>query len=161
MGDIRRFDCMAKLIARQFSEYKERDIADVAGGKGFLREALQKIGYRRVNVIEESRRCKKSLPGDKWKRFRYDAKEKYSLVIGMHPDEATDHIVLYAVRNNVPFVVCPCCVKPSAVPFDQVNSHYARWCKHIANLAVKTHNIMELTLPITGPNTVLVGRPKH
>ena len=33
-----------------------------------------------------------------------------ALVVGLHPDEATDAIVLSAVAARVPFAVVPCCV---------------------------------------------------
>lgn len=39
-----------------------------------------------------------------------------SLVIGLHPDEATEHIVDYALEAGVPFAVVPCCVFPRLFP---------------------------------------------
>jgi hypothetical protein len=33
-----------------------------------------------------------------------------SLVVGLHPDQATEHIVEACLRNRVPFVIVPCCV---------------------------------------------------
>lgn len=39
-----------------------------------------------------------------------------SLVLGMHPDEATDNIVDYAIRERIPFAVVPCCVFPHLFP---------------------------------------------
>ena len=36
-----------------------------------------------------------------------------SLIFGLHPDEATEDIVLAALKENVPFAVVPCCVFPT------------------------------------------------
>ncbi len=38
--------------------------------------------------------------------------KKSSLIIGMHPDEATDCIINIAIKNNKKFAVVPCCVFP-------------------------------------------------
>lgn len=35
-----------------------------------------------------------------------------SLVIGMHPDQATDAVVDFAVEHRKSFAVVPCCVFP-------------------------------------------------
>ena len=39
-----------------------------------------------------------------------------SIVLGMHPDEATEDIVDFAIQYNKPFAVVPCCVFPSLFP---------------------------------------------
>ena len=36
-----------------------------------------------------------------------------ALVIGFHPDEATDACIDFALARRLPFCVCPCCVFPS------------------------------------------------
>ena len=52
------------------------------------------------------------------KRFNFDENfdvdliNKSSLIIGMHPDEATDFIIDIAMKNNKSFAVVPCCVFP-------------------------------------------------
>jgi len=33
-----------------------------------------------------------------------------SMMIGMHPDQATESLVDYALKHEVPFAVVPCCV---------------------------------------------------
>ena len=35
-----------------------------------------------------------------------------SLVLGLHPDQATDSIVDFALQFGKPFAVVPCCVFP-------------------------------------------------
>ena len=39
-----------------------------------------------------------------------------SIVVGMHPDEATEPIVDMALAAGKPFAVVPCCVFPSLFP---------------------------------------------
>jgi hypothetical protein len=39
-----------------------------------------------------------------------------ALLVGMHPDEATEPIVDAAIRHGKPFAVLPCCVFPTAFP---------------------------------------------
>lgn len=114
MGDPKRFDLMARLVVGEFPERAGKAVADVAGGKGYLKAALYRLGWRGVTTIDARHRLAKHRPGQCYGRFNYRDWRRWSLVLGMHPDEATDHIVLYAVRNLVPFVVCPCCIKPDA-----------------------------------------------
>ena len=39
-----------------------------------------------------------------------------SLLVGMHPDQAAEHIVEFSLRNNIPFCVIPCCVYSKQFP---------------------------------------------
>src|SRR3546814_9958832 len=39
-----------------------------------------------------------------------------SLIVGMHPDQAAEPIVDFAMANNKPFAVVPCCVYSSCFP---------------------------------------------
>lgn len=43
-----------------------------------------------------------------------------SLVVGLHPDQATEFIVDYAVQQQLPFAVVPCCVFPRMFPHRRV-----------------------------------------
>ena len=43
-----------------------------------------------------------------------------SLVIGFHPDEASDACVDFALERKLPFVVSPCCVFPSFFPHRRI-----------------------------------------
>ena len=45
-----------------------------------------------------------------------EAWERCDVVVGLHPDEATDAIVDAALAARKPFAVVPCCVFPSAFP---------------------------------------------
>jgi len=48
---------------------------------------------------------------ENWHKF-----EECSVVIGMHPDEATEAIVDFARARGKPFAVVPCCVFPAMFP---------------------------------------------
>ena len=41
---------------------------------------------------------------------------KSSLLLGMHPDQAAEHIVEFSLRNNIPFCIIPCCVYSKQFP---------------------------------------------
>jgi hypothetical protein len=38
------------------------------------------------------------------------------LIVGMHPDQATEEIVIQALKADIPFAIVPCCVYPSLFP---------------------------------------------
>ena len=48
---------------------------------------------------------------ENWHKF-----EECAVVVGMHPDEATESIVDFAVARGKPFAVVPCCVFPAMFP---------------------------------------------
>ena len=71
-----------------------------------------------------------------------------SLIIGMHPDEATESIVDVAIQNKKPFAIVPCCVFPKSgqsMPLDQ-------WYRH---LKAKSKCVKETFLNFQGRNKVL------
>lgn len=39
-----------------------------------------------------------------------------SIVVGMHADQATEHLVDFALRNNKPFAILPCCIYSRQFP---------------------------------------------
>ena len=65
-----------------------------------------------------------------------------SIVVGMHPDQATEPIVRAALRAGKPFAVVPCCVFPKSNPHRRlrgkaVESH-EHFCEYLVSLgAVK------------------------
>ena len=164
MGGRRRFDLFADLILRQFPATANAaaalPIADIAGGKGQLRAAFQSRGIHNITTWDKRRSVPAHKPG--FRRAWFDhrtAPNDYGLVLGMHPDEGTDHIVLFAAKNRVPFAVCPCCVKPSAAPFHG-EREYEAWCRHVAGLArAGGMRVDVLRLAMKGCSNVVIGRP--
>jgi len=137
-------------------------IADVAGGKGHLQAALRSHGYADIVTFDKrpkmAKRHRQKFYRYEWFSFAKHRKE-FGLVVAMHPDEGTDHSILYAVNNRVPFLVCPCCITPSATAFwDRKN--FATWVAHLERLALATHELRRETLAIAGRSLVLVGTPR-
>ncbi|KAF9925300.1 hypothetical protein FBU30_004937 [Linnemannia zychae] len=75
-----------------------------------------------MNSVKERRRIKKlqeaqfvvprlcTLLDDQFVVEHKDVFDKASILIGMHPDQATEPIVTMALKHNKPFAVVPCCV---------------------------------------------------
>jgi hypothetical protein len=80
-----------------------------------------------------------------------------ALVVGMHPDEATEPIVDACLRAAKPFAIVPCCVFPNSNPHRRlpdgqpVRSH-EEFCRY---LQAKHQAIRRAELPFAGRNTVL------
>lgn len=157
MGDARRFDLFAKMVATQFPCYLERNIADVAGGKGYLQAALRQIGFRHVKSWDKRRGKAHRQAFYRYGHFHWKLAPDYDLVVAMHPDEATDHVVMYSASRHIPAIICPCCIKPDASTF--WNGTYREWCQHLDKLASGMRT-QWLTLPMQGRNDVLIMRNK-
>jgi len=159
VGDARRFDLMAGLVAYEFPDRNLR-IADAAGGKGYLSIALVQRGFRDVTMFDRRRTIarKTGAPFRYGGRlFSWTTKEEFGLVVGMHPDEATDHIVMYAANHSVPFVVCPCCIKPDAAVYWGGGREFWTWISHLERLA-KGLVVERRYLRMAGKNLVLIGK---
>ncbi len=161
MGDPRRFNALADLAVVTFPEHRGNAVADVAGGKGGLKAALYLRGWHNVTTIDKRHRLAKSRSGQRYARFTPSFHERFSLVLSMHPDEATDNAVLYAARWRVPFIVVPCCVKPDAAPYAGRPGDKSDWIRHVARLADRTHVVETRVLPISGDAVALVGVPRR
>ncbi len=155
MGDSRRFHLFAQVAKRNLKTSLK--IVDVAGGQGHLRLALKEMGFNNVETWDKRHN---KIPGkQRYQYFTHNVKENYEAVVAMHPDEATDHAIIYAGKHKIPAIVCPCCVKPDAEPFwDNHNS--ANWMKHLISLAHKYGlKVQQTFLPMRGKNEVLILKP--
>lgn len=90
------------------------------------------------------------------------------LVVGFHPDQATEACLDLARRLGVPFAVCPCCVFPSEFPWRQVDDGDGRkkrvrtHAQLIEYLKKKCEGVREATLQFDktgGKNVVLYTLP--
>lgn len=171
MGDPRRFREFARLIAHHVPA-RDAHVVDVAGGRGGLRAALGAEGFRRVTTYDPRQydgrdkprpaRVRNCAPGHTHFLKLFDYRQvpgHYGLVVAMHPDEGTDHAILYAARHNVPALVCPCCIKPSAVEYRGERTK-AQWCQHLARLAPGMRH-QWFRLDIEGDARVLVILPRR
>ena len=79
------------------------------------------------------------------------------VIVGMHPDQATEAIVDFALAHGKSFAVVPCCVFPSLAPQRRVRSgqRVVQYPAFIQYLAEKHHGIRIGRLPFAGKNIVL------
>lgn len=154
MGDPRRFDLLASYIGRNFSRHYR--VADVAGGKGYLNLALSELGYQVVTFDHRYRRVK----GIEY-RYQFlspETPEEFHLLVGLHPDQATDLIIVEAARRHIPFVIVPCCIKPCALQYRD-NHKYRYWMQHLQLSAENLgFQVSHFQLPMVGRNLGLLGR---
>lgn len=86
-----------------------------------------------------------------------------ALLVGMHPDEATEPIVDAAIRHGKPFAVLPCCVFPTAFPFRRLASGkpVTTYADFLVYLRDKDPHTIELgRLPVEGRNCVVFRRAR-
>ena len=161
-NDSRRFCAFADFIHNTYPTVKT--VADIAGGRGNLSYYLHKLGYN--STIIDSRFTK--LPAWMIKTLRKLSVKKgklieiprivnkvqdvdlssFDLVVGLHPDEATEHVIIKAIKYNKSFAIVPCCV----FPIDGKKRSEINWIEYLASLAP---NIKEAELPINGARKVL------
>lgn len=168
MGDSRRFDLFAAFIERQVSNKNAR-IADVAAGKGYLSLALRQRGFK--NVISFEPKSRNKIKGLQYKA-RYFEGGDFDVIVGMHPDQATDVILDEAARIRATAIVVPCCALPTrwtfwdmpmhqsrGIPTHRSNTSYSRWIDHLIRESAKRGLQLDKTaLPMNGRNLVLYGR---
>jgi hypothetical protein len=156
MGDERRGQIFAQFIVKQFP--KAQRVLDVAGGKGQVARKLANK-KRDVVVIDNHPRFEgRAHPRIKYIKgwFTEDSEmPDCDVVVGMHPDEATAEIVLYAVKHRLPFAVVPCCRKGR----HSENVNYPGWLARLRSLA-RGYDTYEAGLKMRGMNTVVVGKPR-
>lgn len=157
MGDSRRFEEFSKIVEKHIS--KISSIVDVAGGKGYLQACLRERGFTKVTTVDKRKKNSLNKKGHKYSLFDYRTSEKFDAVVAMHPDEGTDHAIMYASLHKIPAVICPCCVKPSAATY-WGNHKFDSWKKHLQNLAEKYGMTVQWTkMKINGKNEVMILKP--
>lgn len=156
MGDPRRFQVMADAVEERWPDRQLR-IADVAAGKGYLRAALYERGYRNV-VCFDKRPNRAHRKHYRYQFFGVHNRAEFDLVLGMHPDEATDVIMAWGIQHRVPFMVVPCCIRPKAWAFWGQHT-YPEWVDHLHHRAEREGAQIDAgELRINGANRYLVGR---
>ena len=79
------------------------------------------------------------------------------LVIGMHPDEATEPLVTNALDNKINFAVIPCCVFSQMFPLRRLKDgsepvSYEAFCEYLMEISESINSSM---LPFLGRNRVI------
>lgn len=158
MSDGSRHRVFAGAVARAWPDTEMR-VADVAGGHGRLNAELRQLGYKNVVTFDRRKDRWTTRPHYTYGLFHAEHKGTFDLVVGMHPDAATDHIVGYALMNRVPFAVVPCCVMPSWLEYRGPRDA-GSWVRHLRATAERAaFDVAEILLPIRGMNVCLVGLP--
>lgn len=150
MGDKRRFQVTVDLFSSIFKN-KNLKIADIAGGKGYLRLALLEKGYKHVTTFDpliRKERVKKGIYIPRKFNYKLHSKD-FDLIIALHPDEATDH----AVFTHLPGLIVPCCIKPSVVSFNKKYT-FKNWLDHLSSLIIRNYEVKKLGFD--GRNTGLI-----
>lgn len=156
MGDPRRFDVFAEFLSRNFP--KESRVADVAGGKGYLQSALRERGFDSV-ITYDKRRGRKDRPKMRYHYGFFDENTKgdFDLLVGMHPDEATDVIIREAAKRKANFAIVPCCVKPTVSGY-WGNHNMHDWNSHLIRYATTLGaSLRQTELRINGRRLVIYG----
>eukprot|EP00597_Dinobryon_sp_UTEXLB2267_P001362 CAMPEP_0170063494 /NCGR_PEP_ID=MMETSP0019_2-20121128/4338_1 /TAXON_ID=98059 /ORGANISM="Dinobryon sp., Strain UTEXLB2267" /LENGTH=320 /DNA_ID=CAMNT_0010269933 /DNA_START=252 /DNA_END=1216 /DNA_ORIENTATION=- len=89
-----------------------------------------------------------------------------SIIVGMHPDQAAEHIVNWAIRNNKPFAIIPCCVFARRFPKRQLKDgkSVTSYGDLISYLMEKHSDIQAVEMDFEGRNVLLyflAGVPVH
>ncbi len=160
MGDSKRFALLAEYIARNFHSSKYKHVADIAGGKGQLQQELRRLGYEVTTFDKRHKHIKSNKIQYKFKYFSSAIKEEFDLLIGLHPDDATDIIIDEAIKREIPFVVVPCCIKPTVTTF-KGQQDYKAWVNHLKFFAMRRgYKVEEYQLKMDGKNILLKGLSK-
>jgi len=102
MGDTKRFQVIAAHITRNYPVARYPHVFDVAGGAGVLHRLLLVAGYE-VTTFDPLSPKRKGFVRD---YFTSDTDcSAASLIVGLHPDGATDVIIHNACRAHIPFLV--------------------------------------------------------
>ncbi|KAL3667453.1 hypothetical protein V7S43_007675 [Phytophthora oleae] len=155
-------------------------VVDIAGGKGDIPIQLwiqrgipttlidprpMKLGkYNRKLVAKvETTKCRKMSPqllrclDEETLKLHSELFADCSLLVGMHPDEATEAIVDAALTLGKPFAIVPCCVMSRVFPDRQCQdgTPVDTYETFVRYLLEKHPSIQRAFLPFAGRNQVL------
>lgn len=150
-------------------------VLEVAAGKGQLSAELQRRARGRIasTLVEPSLRTRslEEAEGMTWLAEAFDAEAfpaahpdllaDCSMLVGLHPDQATEAIVDCALRWGKPFAVVPCCVYPKLFPERRTETGQGVTTYRGFNryLKAKDGRICSARLPIEGRSLVLYAGP--
>jgi len=124
--DPRICDLSKNSIVKNLAYHLEKkDTKTYAALKEKLGE--EQLEQRGLPMPGELRECFRFIPPERAPRKGHEGedmdspemtalKQEGTLLVGMHPDEATEPIVDYALAKGLPFAILPCCVFPKDNP---------------------------------------------
>lgn len=155
-------------------------VLDVAGGRGNLAFELftmrgipcttidpreQKFTRKQLQALQRDpkarargapRYVKRLFDPDLWQEVEFsDLLTSCSICVGMHPDEATEPIVDFALQFKKPFAVVPCCVFPTAFPDRKLLGQHVVTHAQFVEFLVQKSGGATTHLPFQGLNTVV------
>ena len=180
---VLRHELFAEWIVQEYGDLAlHNPILDVAGGNGELARALLRRGVPKIVLVDPKPRlsvCDTKEQEEVDKRLMIiehplvgDGSDllghpttgpsirQCKILVGMHPDEATEAIIDLSQRlGDVPFALLPCCVMPSLFPTrrqrhgDPVRS-YRTFCQYLVDKGEK-YKYNETHLPFDGRNKII------
>ena len=101
-----------------------------------------------------------------WGNVR-DVVQNCSLIVGLHPDQATDAILRFALSTGKPFAIVPCCVYSKDFPHRRLEDgsrvkSYESLVRYILEIGEKSGAPMQMkTLEFGGRNQVIYSRGRR
>ena len=152
MSDLKTARMFAKFIDQRFPK---QPVADVAGGNGFVQQALRELEWDDVTTYDLKPRPNKNNRNLKMVKGKLPEQPKQTLIIGMHPDGATLEILNIATENDLSFVICPCCaIMPNGDKFKGGD-----WRKFLRSKAIQKSKktVQTHTMKFKGKNYIICG----
>jgi hypothetical protein len=87
-----------------------------------------------------------------------------SLLLGLHPDQATDDCVDASLANKIPFAIVPCCVFPTMFPHRKQPSGepVTTFTEYLDYLQAKDQRIRRSVIEsMVGPNNIVLYMRPH
>jgi hypothetical protein len=151
MGAENRGELFSHFIVKNYPKAKR--VLVIADGKGQVARKLANKGIS-CHIIDPQKRWEGKLhPLVTYEKdyFYFDKNiEKFDMIVGMHPDEATSEIVLYARKLEIPTAIVPCCIKGRHTAGVQ---GFQQWLNKLTK--IYHGEIRFAKLKMSGMNTVL------
>lgn len=154
------------LLVTTDNEQGER-VLDVAGGKGQLSIELAAFGIACTVMDPLIRKSHMRLDKEQNPEYLHSSfsqnedntllLEKYTCLVGLHPDECTEDILDMALQSNKKVAIIPCCVFPSLFPLRTLRDGRAvqSYDDFLCYLLEKDDRLQKATLPFDGKNVVI------
>jgi len=145
-------------------------VIDVAGGRGTLSQIFAENGVpctcvepiTRDQILSEDYSTISSYFDDNLLASHPALFAESAFLCGMHPDQATELLVKYAVQQEKAFACAPCCVFRGLFPHRRLqNGNPVKTYRGLVRYILEQHpNMRTARLPFDGCNVVLYMKPE-